>query len=352
MLALSALLLGLLPQDSRPESAGGPMARFQALATIQKVGVLRRIAKRVEASPDPLLRQILALRPATAELPPLEAAPVHDPEEWAKGAAPGRSRMAADSPRHQQVRAAFPALPFLDDLQTAIVYDWRHARVARREQGLSYDSRFANALGGWPPDADLIVAHLLAEFDADDRQHKLAEYFEHAWADLEARVYLDVTLFEAWCSGSQVDVPDVDAIPFATKILSDRTFVSPIPAGARRTRLYEQIRTAAAEHRRYRSVVICAAVAALRAEPILDKSYADLVPRFHLAWVEAGGNLETMTRLVADAARDRDAFIAKTDAAVIREPAVLERRERRKRDLLAIQHLVTDIATQELGIEK
>jgi len=352
MLALSALLLGLLPQDSRPDNAGDPLARFQSLPTLKKAGVLRRIEKRVEASADPVLRQILALRPTTSELPLLEPAPMHDPEEWAQGVAPGRSRIAEGSTQHRRVRDAFPAVPFLDDLRTAIAYDWRHARVARREHGLSFDSRFANALGGWLPDADLIVAHLLAKFDADDHQHELAEYFEHAWADLDARVYENVTLFEAWCSGNQVDVPDVDAIPFAETILADRTFVSPIPAGARRTRLYEQIRTAAAEHRRYRSVVICAAAAALRAEPILDKSYGDLVPRFHLAWVEAGGNLETMTRLVGDAARDRAAFIARTDAAVVAEPAVFERRERKKRDLLAIQRFVTDIACQELESEK
>lgn len=352
---MSALVLAVilfLPQDSRPASGPEPLAAFAQLPTLKKAGVLRRIEKRCQASDDPLLRSILALRTTGPELPVRLPTGCHLAEDWAKGVAPTRTLVAADSAAHQAVRAKYPRVPFLDDLSPSVSYDWHVGRVVREERSVGYDERFTNLLAGWPPDADLVIAQLVARFDQDPAQRRLAEYFEHWWADLDAKAYEGVSLHEAWSSGRIVDVPDVDAIPFAVHVLGDRSFVSPIPADARRTALYEKIRAAAAAHRRYRSVVLAAAAAAVRAEPVLDPTWKELVPRFHLVWAECAGDVAAVTKRVAEAVRDRDAFVAETDARVVATPAVYELREGRKRDLARVQQTITRIANEELAAER
>ena len=52
------------------------------------------------------------------------------------------------------------------------------------------------------------------------RSHaKVAAWAAHLYADLDARVYDNITIYEAWYAGKIMDIPDVDAVPFAIKII-------------------------------------------------------------------------------------------------------------------------------------
>ena len=85
---------------------------------------------------------------------------------------------------------------------------------------------------------------ILARLDTDGDQRRLAGFFEQLYADRDGHVFAGISLYEAWYSGRTVEVPDVDAIAFAQRVLRTQSFVSPIPDGRRRDRLYRQIREA------------------------------------------------------------------------------------------------------------
>ena len=107
----------------------------------------------------------------------------------------------------------------------------------------------------------------------------------------------------ASASGKTVEVPDVDAIAFAREILQTNSFLSPIPEGRRRNRLYQQIAEAVARHRQYRTLREAAAASFVAADPAIEATYQPLVLRMHLLWPlcnfdpgAVGRSLESGTR--------------------------------------------------------
>ncbi len=330
---LVATLAALLPQDVALETAA--LVRFRALAAEDQAAVRRDLEQRVLLDPDDRIQAIVSLARAFETYPLAEPRRAHDPEVWAKGVAPPRVAVPAGAPEHEAVRQLVPRLEVLPDLHRAVSFDWGAGRVVRREQPLSDEEAFENLLRGYPPGTDEAVASVLAQIDTDPAERPLASYFEHTYADLEARAYEGVTLYEAWCSGKQLAVPDVDAIPFAVEILRDRSYRSPIPANARRTKLYQRIREHAARHRSYRTLREAAAAAFVAAEPQLSGTYALLVPRFHYLWSELDDDPAALAGKMR-AAKGRDAVIAEVDDVVRRRPEAFAQREARKAALAAM----------------
>src|SRR5690606_33114090 len=126
-----------------------------------------------------------------------------------------------------------------------------------------------------------------------------------------------------------VDVPDVDAIPFEQRVLGKKTFRSPIPANARRAALYQRIQERAIAFRKYRTLREAAAMAFLRAEPVMDPTYAPLVPRFHYLYARGDGDVGAVAGLLAGS-RDRDALIAAMDAQIAAEQGYDSRSKRKQ----------------------
>src|SRR5262249_43933277 len=155
--------------------------------------------------------------------------------------APARSVYGIDSAQHQAARGMFPPVPFLRDLHAGVVYDWRSGRPVLAAAAPTPAEQFAALLAGYPPGADAAVAAVLARFDADDDERRVADWLEHLYADRDGHVFAGITLYEAWASGRTVEVPDVDAIAFARQVVRTQSFVSPIPDGRRRDRLYRQV---------------------------------------------------------------------------------------------------------------
>jgi hypothetical protein len=277
------------------------------------------------------------------------SAPVwHTWEVFAPPAAPPRKPVAADSEQYQRTRTQIPRPVFLDDLQAGVVYDWLAGKAARKPVALDDDASFVNAARGFVPGADQAVAQILEVLDDDPHQRQLAAYLEHSYADLEAAVYPGITLYDSWYSGRQMDVPDVDAIPFAHAILKSTAFHSPIPANAHRAKLYQQIRDAALEHRKYRTLRQAAAAAFVGAEPSFDPVYRPLVDRFHYAWAEAHDDPAAIKTLLAKA-RDRKGLLEDLDKKVASEQAAFELRERHKRELQLVADWLRTLCTEALA---
>jgi hypothetical protein len=345
-IALALALAPANPAQVAAERDAGALATFDSLSFRQKAALLRNIERQIEGLSNPTTQRILAWRGDTTTLPEREPAPVFDPDVYAKGVAPARRIVAADQPAHAEVRARFPAPPFLDDLHREVHYDWCRGVIVKSRAPLGYREMFENYLRGYPPGSDHAVAHVLARLDRDPAVRKLAAWFGHTYANLNAEAFPGVTLYDAWYSGDIVDVPDVDAIPFAWEILGRKQMRSPL-SGAPRDRLYADIQRGARRYRVHRTTCEAAAAAVVHAEPVLDPMYARLVPRFHYLFAANDDSLDAVAALLAD--RDRDRLLAEVDARIV-EPdgAAFELRERRKAELEAMAAALREISLRAL----
>ncbi len=289
-----------LAQDA--STPAGLLKRFDALPEAAQQATLDAALLRIAAIEDATLQRIAAYGDANEAFPPMRERVHHEPSEFAP-VAPKRQRIARDDARTKKVRVEFPHVRLLRDLAPSVAYDWLHGEAALAPVPLTVRDRFANLCAGYPPTADRAVAKLLAVLDRDADQREIANWSEHAYADRDGRVFDGITLYEAWYSGRTVEVPDVDAIAFARRILETEAFVSPIPDGKRRDRLYEQIRATLKKHREYRTLCESAAAAFVAAEPLLDPTYQPLVDRMQLLWSEHGHDPASFAKQLTESDR-------------------------------------------------
>ena len=120
-----------------------------------------------------------------------------------------RKSLAADSRRVKKKREEFFFRVPDRKLDSAWVYDYA-ARELRRTQELDDPDRiFRNGLAGFPPDLDL--AEALVEMALDDgAEQDKARAFGHAYTDRTGNVFTGLTLYDAWASGSNMEMPDID----------------------------------------------------------------------------------------------------------------------------------------------
>lgn len=345
---MTALCLALVLTAQPPAAADpDPLERFRRLSPERRTDVVRLLERRVLLDPDPTIQRIVSKARSFSSYPIEPPRRAFDPERWAPGVAPARRRVPKGSAQWLEVRRRIPPVEALPGLHAAIRYDWAGGRVVRRAERLTPTEVFANALSGHPPGTDAALAHVLAELDRDASIRPLAEYFEHLYADLRGRVYENVTLYEAWYSGEVVDVPDVDAIPFAVRILKTRAYRSPIPRGPRRTALYSRIRDAAFALRRYRTLREAAAAVFVHPDPPIDPTYRPLVSRLHYLWAKLE---EDTARLAARLAEtpDRGRLLRELDQEMQKESSAFERAAARKERLRAAAQRVRAAAIASL----
>jgi hypothetical protein len=327
-----------------PPTAAALIARLQRLDGDRASAVVRAMERHLQRLDDALLVGVLDLERDLSRYPQQPPRTWFAPSEYAPVAAP-RRLLGKGTAAHTRATAGMRPLAFLPDLATAVVYDWQLGKAVRYGADLRDADRFANYVRGYAPGADHAVARLLERFDGDPEQRALAGYFEHLYADRDGGVYAGVTLFEAWHAGALVEMPDVDVIAFARRVLGDGSFTAPLPANRRREQLYERIHAAFAAHREYRSLRLAAAAAFVAADPGLDEAYAPLVRRCHWLWVQTAGDPEAFAARLA-AAADRAAFLREIDAAIRSSPEVVEQRQQALR---GTGDYLRALAERELG---
>ncbi len=320
---LMAGLALLAPQapESRPRSdAVGPVEGadhralevFRAFPAIKKRTLVRGLLRQVQLDPDPAIQRVVSMQRNLARLPVAKPLLAHDPEVWARGVAPPRKLIRVKTRAHDALRRKVPEVCFLPDLHRQVHYDWLSCQIVRRAEELTPDEIVTNLWQGYPPGSDWAVAHILACLNTDEKQRRVGAYLDHLYADLSANAYEGITLYEAWHSGLEIAVPDVDAIPFAVQILGDRSFRSPIPAGRRRERLYARIRDHALAFRFHRTLIEAAAAAYVAADPVTDSDHKKLLPRFHYLFAAHDDDVAAVAKLVrvVTDARQQERFLA------------------------------------------
>jgi hypothetical protein len=352
---LGSLMLVPPQQPTAPVAAPPPataatlIATFTALPAEKQRAVVAALQRRLQLDRDPILQRYSDRLRGLQAYPPLQPRPVHSQQTWAP-TAPARLPVPVDAPLYRTTRANFPPPPNLADLQCAVVYDWSQGKAARLPDDLSDAATFANLAHGYPLGADQTVAQIIELLDQDHEQRKLAVWFEHCYADRGGAVFAGISLYDAWYSGKVVEVPDVDAIPFAVQVLGSRAFTSPIPAGKARDRLYQAIADAALEHRKYRTLRQCAAAAFVAAEPPIDPVYQGLIPRFHYLWALHDWDPAALAKILGS--RERGELLEAVDEPLAKDPKAGDLQRQAQRELTDLAAFLRELCAFELARNK
>lgn len=324
--------MGLAAQNGPPQPTANErlLARFRQLTAEQRETVLGRIERRLSRETSDLVHNVMGRGRK------LESYPMAGEAQWFTAAdyapvAGTRRVLAAEEPRHRTATNRIRPFQFLPDLHRQVEYDWRIGKVVRRGAELNDEQQFANLLQGFFPCTDQAVAQILAILDDDPTQRALGEYFEHLYGDRYGNVFAGVNLFDAWNAGIQLEMPDIDAIAFARRILQSDAFVSPIPEDRRRDELYQKMREAFESHRGYRTLRLAAAAAFVAGDPKIEPTYQPLVGRCHWLWIECGYDPARMAEWLRRNP-DRAKLLSELDAAIKAAPERVEPLQRVYRD--------------------
>lgn len=348
MLSLCLLLVqqdppSVPPPPPPPEEL---IAAFGKLPADQQQSVLRAVERRLQREPAEVVQRIVGSVQGMAAYPPKPEPTFFQPKEFAPVAA-ARQVLPAGSDRHRAGTAGIKPLLWLADLHCCVVYDWSIGKAVRVKDALTEAESFANMAHGYPPGTDQAVAQVLATIDDDPEQRRLAQYFEHLYADRDGRVFAGVSLFDAWYSGVQLEMPDVEAIAFARQFLKTQSFVSPIPADRRRERLYQQIKQAFADHREYRTLRLAAAAAHVAADPPLDVTYQPLLGRCHWLWAEVDQDPKAFAKWLRER-KDRSGLLSDIDQRLRRDQDAIAQRDAAVQALRELALFVRTLAAAEL----
>lgn len=296
--------------------------RFDRLDRDQRQLVVRNMEKRLVREEGEILQRIQGMQRGEAAYPPRPASTWFEPRDYAPGAAP-RQVVAQGTDEHRKATRRMTPFVFLSDLHAEFAYDWGLGKAVRASAPLSDEQRFANYVHGYPPGTDQAVARVLEALDQDPQQRVCGNYFEHLYADRGGQVFAGTSLFDAWNSGLQIEMPDTDAIAFARLCLQTASFTAPLPTDRRRERLYQKMREGFATYREYRTLRLAAAAAFIGADPPIDPTYAPLVRRCHYLWPKCEYVPKRLAERFAKAT-DRAALLDEVDTAIRAETDIIE----------------------------
>ena len=231
-----------------------------------------------------LLAFALALEPTDpAFLPEDPGIQYFDPKEHAPGDPIPRRWLEPDDARAQAELKRMVAKRAAPPLSTAWRYDWGTRTVVRSAEFQSPEHVFQLALAGLPPQSDLAIALIERALDSGEEQVALGA-FGHAYTDREGWVFPGLTLYDAWCSGQEIEMPDVDNLGLVHTITGKRgRWKAPIPA-SEHDPLYELVGEHFERVHRYRGLRSALAQSYLTGSARLEAAYLPHLLRLHGLW--------------------------------------------------------------------
>ncbi|MSR46163.1 MAG: hypothetical protein EXS13_03710 [Planctomycetes bacterium] len=311
---------GELPSDPSAQALNEAIAAFSNALNDVQAEALADVEARASAVPDSPLLRLRKRAQKELKLTPRPPTPFHAPSEFtAQEATRNRLvRTPADPEGADYADKRGRFMPWLNQppLGCAVRWNFGTNRAESNAEPQSPPSRLWNVLNGYAPDSDTMVAWLLSEWDFEKTQDAPAAYFGHAYCDLSGRAYLDITLYDAWSSGAGMDMPDVDTIAFARKLLRDTSYVAPLPADAHRQKLYDAISASFLDYFKYRIWIESAAWIFVNPEAdVLREAHEPMRRRLLYLFGQEDGDVDRIgERLKKMGTRDR--FIEEIDAAI------------------------------------
>jgi len=260
--------------------------------------------------------------------PIAEPGPFYEPEVHAPGQPIRRKPLPESSRQVEKLRKQFFYRVPERRLDSAWAYDWTTGELRRTQRLDDPDRLFRNALHGFPPDLDLAEALVVRALDRGEERKALTA-FAHAYTDREGHVFTGLTLYDAWASASNMEMPDVDILGVYHDLVGDWSrYKAPIPTAAH-DELYEKIGELFADAHHYRGLRTALARCYLTGLPVLRDGYDGSRERFHALWDEKESTPAKLAEALPDAKgweRFLEGWVKKCDGS----KELLQKGERRR----------------------
>ena len=250
---------------------------------------------------------------AKVELAAAEAPPTFDPERHCPRQPIARRFVSTKTGKHRKVVEEM--LGGLERvMKPAVSYDWARGELVR-VAAFDDPRRIAhNAAHGFTPYTDLVEAWVVKSLDGGAMGEE-AKAFGHAYADRSGNAYREITLFEAWGSGQDMEMPDVECLGIVHSLDDDwKTYVAPVNARLH-SRLYAQISAHYVPYKAYRDMREAIARTYVTYEPVLPTGYSTTRDKLHGFWERAGSDPAALAKTLPDA-DDWRAWFAREGRAV------------------------------------
>ena len=213
--------------------------------------------------------------------PQREPAPTYDPKKHCPAQPIPRKRLKATDKRALRALEKFKLTHSEPVVEPGWTYDYG-AQELRRERDWDSSKRILrNALLGSPPDQDLAIAILELNLDSGELRATFSA-FAHAYADRTGVVFPGVTLYDAWASGSQMEMPDVECLGIIHDLNDDwKTWRAPV---RKQEPLYDAIGELFFPARQHRGLRHALAVAYLVGDKYALGDYASNHIQLHAMW--------------------------------------------------------------------
>lgn len=349
--AVCAILSTAPPaQTPSEESIRADLTRYEALPLRARLQLDRRLSRVLQALEDPALTRI---RQFAAEGGSIDDLPEHSstipffdpqkevPDQFEKGVAPARRPLPEDDERLKAAREDIPLRSFLPELHRRVDYDLASGTLVRRPYPTRAE-RFENLLRGFAPDTDFALARALSLVDKRKRQERArGAWFEHQYCDRSGWLFPGIRLYDAWTSGVECEVPDVDSFAW-------RRTVERKKGGEAYEKLYPKLSKSARIEREFREIRHALALAFVTADATMDVEYRLLVPRFHALLVEFDDDLKDLEKVVRKLGRD--GVVKRIDERILKEPSgpTYRAREGRRTELEQMRDRIRAVALREL----
>jgi hypothetical protein len=275
---------------------------------IDVAGWFRAEVEQVDCFQNRVLRFALALESVDPGLfPEDEPCAYFDPVKHAPKQPIPRKRLDADDGRvqalHETIYARHPKGP----VRSAWRYDWGRREVLRTRDFQLPEHVFENALAGYAPGVDLAQALVERALDGGEQQVVLAA-FGHAYTDRAGLVYPGVTLYDAWSSGTEFEMPDVDALGLVATITGKPPrWKAPVPE-SQHDELYAQVGRWFEQGREYRGLRAALAQTYFVGKAPLPVAFRPHLARLHGLWEEYGSDPTALAKELP-AGKDGDAWL-------------------------------------------
>jgi hypothetical protein len=307
-------------------------AAFATLSADEQIGLVEALAiecKKLDTFQAGLMRYVLALDETDFGLRP-DAAPAtwFDPKTHAPKQPIERRELAPDDPLAVAAREQILGAIEPRRVESGWAYDWAKREVVRLPNEREPWRVFENALAGLPPHWDLVEAMVEQQLDDGSLQPTFAA-FAHAYTDRLGAVYPGITLYDAWASRTELEMPDVDTLGIVHAVLDDwETWKSIVPPD-RLPSLYQRLGELFMPALHFRGLRHNLARTFVCGSTELRDGYQQHLDNFHALWESVSSNPAELAATLPDEARWSDFLLEITNRVATDEMLALRGIRRR-----------------------
>lgn len=280
--------------------------------------------------------------------PEVRASEPYDPAVHAPGGIVKRHEIAPGARERVALQRRIDARAPARRLASAWSYDYGERTLCRTADWDAPARVFANALAGFAPDLDLAEALVERALD-DGSQQKALAAFAHTYTDREGGAFTGITLYDAWSSGAEIEMPDIDVLGIVHDVFGEwQRWVAPIPPGEH-AGLYEKIGDVYQAAYRHKSLRCALARTYLEGAAVLRDGYDPSLDNLHALWEANASTPATLApKLPRPAAWSE--FLGSWTAYCQKDPEAypkgVHRRETLTQDELAVRATMLRVLTE------